>query len=380
MALMQDTLSSLAEKGTPISTNEYQAALIAALLHDIGHGPFSHTLEHELISQFRHEAMSRALLVRLNERFDGALNLALSIFDGTYERPFFHQLVSSQLDMDRLDYLRRDSFYTGVVEGRVGVDRLIKTMRVHPVAGGPTAEVVLEAKGIYAAENFLISRRLMYWQVYLHKTVLAGDQLLRSALHRARRLLASGDAVVLEGASPALLFFLRHQILGSEISDAEVLDHFCDLDDTDLLYSLKRWIDCSDSVLADLARRFIDRQFFRTAFLSSPPTADELASWKSDIADWLMRSGRSTPENALDDAAFYLTLDVSQHSAYQRQEDSICILERDGSVSELSQRADVASVQALTRFVEKPYVCFPKESGLSVEGTLQASVSDDDRP
>jgi hypothetical protein len=366
MALMHDTLSSLSEKGTPISPDEHLAALAAALLHDIGHGPFSHTLEHELITDFHHEAMSRVLLEQLNQRLGGALDRAIAIFDNTYERPFFHQLVSSQLDMDRLDYLRRDSFYTGVVEGRVGVDRIIKTLRVHPIEGMPDAEMVIEAKGMYAVENFLISRRLMYWQVYLHKTVLAGDQLLRSVLRRARHHLAKGDGDVLAGASPVLLFFLEHDLDRSTIDAPEVRDAYCQLDDSDMLYTLKRWTQSPDPILADLAARFIHRRFFRTTFLPEPASEDQLAAWQERIADWLVAEGLSASSHAHDDATFYLALDDSRHSAYERVEDSICVLRRDGTVQELSELADTSSIEALTRFVVKPYLCTPKEISLGV--------------
>jgi HD superfamily phosphohydrolase len=365
MALMQDTLSILAEKGTPISPEEGRAALAAALLHDVGHGPFSHTLEHELIANFHHEEMSRALLVHLNEALDGALDLAIAIFDGTYERPFFHQLVSSQLDMDRLDYLRRDSFFTGVVEGRVGVDRILKTLRVHPLDGGPGATIAVEAKGVYAVENFLIARRLMYWQVYLHKTVLAGDQVLRAVFRRARMHLGEGRRALLAGASPALLFFLEHAVDAAHVARPDVRAHFCRLDDSDVLFSLKQWMHSTDRVLADLAGRFIHRRFFRTRFQAGPPPAARMDAWHGRVAAWLVAEGLSDPAHAAEDAGYYLTLDTSRHSAYERSEGSICILERDGSVRELSETAETAAVDALTHFVVKPYVCFPKEVDLA---------------
>ncbi len=361
MALMHDTLVGLAEKGTPIAPDEHTAALAAALLHDVGHGPFSHTLEHELIHRFEHEAMSRALLVGLNERFGGVLDLAVGIFDGTYRRPFFHQLVSSQLDMDRLDYLRRDSFYTGVVEGRVGVERILKTLRVHPVEGGPGARIVIESKGIYAVENFLIARRLMYWQVYLHKTVLAGDQVLQGAFRRARTHVRRGAVEAVAGASPALLFFLENPIDAGQVERLDIRRAFCALDDSDVLYSLKRWMHSPDGILADLARRFIDRDFFRTTFLTEPPTQEQIEAWQRRIARWLREAGLSDAARAREDASYYLTLDFSRHSAYERIEDSIAVLDRDGTVRELSEMTDTAAIEALTRFVVKPYVCYPKE-------------------
>jgi hypothetical protein len=366
MALMHDTLVSLSEKGTEITPEEHLGALAAALLHDVGHGPFSHTLEHELIADFHHEAMSRVLLDQINQRMGGALDLAASIFDNTYERPFFHQLVSSQLDMDRLDYLRRDSFYTGVVEGRVGVDRIIKTLRVHPVAEASAPQIVIEAKGMYAVENFLISRRLMYWQVYLHKTVLAGDQLLRSIFRRARYHLADGDRDALAGASPVLRFFLEQEIGVDDIGDPAVREAYCHLDDSDVLYTLKRWTHSPDPILADLADRFVNRRFFRTTFLPEEPTLDEMDSWRGRIADWLVNAGLSPPDCAEAEATYYLALDDSRHSAYERVEDSICVLRRDGSVQELSELADTSSIAALTRFVVKPYLCAPKSVPLAV--------------
>lgn len=363
MALMQEALSNLMEKGTPIAPEEHTAALAAALLHDIGHGPFSHTLEHTLIRDFNHESMSRALLDDLNERFDGALELAIRIFDGVYERPFFHQLVSSQLDMDRLDYLRRDSYYTGVVEGEVGVDRIIKTLRVDPLEGGPGSRVLIESKGIYAAENFLIARRLMYWQVYLHKTVVSGDHLLRNIFRRVRDHLHEGRADRAEGASPALLYFLANEVDGTMIWEPEVRRHFCEMDDSDVLYSLKKWQASPDPVLADLSGRFINRDFFRLTFLASDPSDEVLQQWRREVAAWLERDVRA--DTAPEDADFYLALGHSGHSAYERVEDSIRVLDRDGTVHELSETADTSAVAALTRLEVKPYVCFPKEVSLS---------------
>ena len=370
-ALMQDALSNLAEKGTPISADESTAALAAALLHDIGHGPFSHTLEHDFISNYNHEDMSRALIVDLNERLGGALDLALHIFDGTYDRPFFHQLVSSQLDMDRLDYLRRDSFYTGVVEGEVGVQRIIKTMRVHPLDGGPDSNIVIESKGIYAVENYIISRRLMYWQVYLHKTVVAGDQLLRAVFARLRRLLKSNAAALRATCSPALLFFLTNKLDVRDIERDDVKRQFCRLDDTDVLYSLKRCMDHDDAVLADLSRRFIERDFFRLTFLQRPPSADEISEWLDRIASWLVTNGLSRPDSARGNARFYLAHDDTRHAAYETLQDSIRVLDRSGAIRELSETADAAAVSALSRSVVKPFVCYPKGVELELEAAEQ---------
>lgn len=372
MALMYEALSTLQGKGTVLTTDEVEGALVAALLHDVGHGPFSHTLERELIPPgpdgvpFRHEAMSRAILGRLNRRIDGRLDTALAIFDGTYERPFFTGLLASQLDMDRLDYLRRDSFYTGVAEGVVGVERILKTLRVH--GRGADAQIVIEAKGGYAVENVLLSRRLMYWQVYLHKTVLAADHVLRGAFGRARTTWASGDSA-LAATAPSLATFMPGRITAADFTDPdrvapEVLNAFCELDDTDVLFSLKRWKASGDGVLADLSRRFLDRDLFRTTFLPAPASEADLGRWREQAADWLVRTGISTPEAALDDAAYYVVAGRSRNEAYSTAGGSICILERDGSLRELSEASDSGAVDAIATPVVKPYVVAPKELDL----------------
>ena len=375
MALMQDALTNLSEKGTPISPEERTAALAAALLHDVGHGAFSHTLEHQLIDDFEHEKMSRAILLHLNEQLDGALDLALSIFDDTYERPFFHQLVSSQLDMDRLDYLRRDSFYTGVAEGEVGVQRLLKTMRVHPLAGGADSEIMVEGKGIYAVENFLISRRLMYWQVYMHKTVLAGDEVLRAILRRAASHLngpGSGPDWLYRGSRP-LLFFLSHDIQADQIDDEHIRRRYCQIDDTDLLFSAKQWMwQDEDPVLADLSRRFINREFFRVTFLPREPSAPQIESWREQVAEWLVSDGLVSREEASAAAQHYLTLGTSRHTAYDSHDEMIGILGRDGTAQELSEMADTAAISELTQFVVKPYVCYPKPVNIDIDAVPTA--------
>ena len=380
MALMQEALGTIQGKGTVLTTDEVEGALVAALLHDVGHGPFSHTLERALIppgapgtrpgaspeasgAPFRHEAMSRAILGRLDRRLGGRLETALAIFDGTYERPFFTGLLASQLDMDRLDYLRRDSFYTGVAEGVVGVERILKTLRVH--GRGPDAQIVIEAKGGYAVENLLLSRRLMYWQVYLHKTVLAADHVLRGAFGRARERWTSGDPALAETA-PALAHFMSGRVTAGAFRDPdgappEAVDAFCELDDTDVLASMKRWKRSADGVLADLSRRFLDRDLFRTTFLERPATPDDLGLWREQAARWLVREGVSpSPEAAAADAHYYVVAAESRHDAYSTGGGSICILERDGTLRELSQASDSGAVDALASPVVKPYVVAPK--------------------
>ena len=370
MALMQEALGTLREKGTVMDTDEVDGALAAALLHDVGHGPFSHTLEHQLLPPgpsgrpHHHERMSRAIVARIDRRLGGRLATALAMFDGTYDRPFFHSLVASQLDMDRLDYLRRDSFYTGVAEGVVGVERVIKTMRVWPTPGGPESRVVIEAKGGYAVENMLLSRRLMYWQVYLHKTVIAADHVLRAAFERARSRWGSDPA--LEHTAPSLAFFLSGQATADTLDDPEtsehqaLLDAFTALDDSDVLYSLKRWTASADRVLADLARRFLDRDLFRTTPLDAPPSDDQRADWLDRTAAWLVAEGLATPDDAPRDAPLYAATGTAHVAAYTTDREPITILERDGRVRELSEAAGAASAEALENTRERAYVCLPK--------------------
>lgn len=364
MALMHDSLLALTEKGTEISREEHTSALAAALLHDIGHGPFSHTLENNLISGFRHEAMSRILLAGLNESFGGRLETALQIFDGDYPRRFLNQLVSSQLDMDRLDYLRRDSYYTGVVEGRVGVERIIKTLRVHPDTGGPEDRIVVEARGVHAVENFLIARRLMYWQVYLHKTVIAGDHLLRGIIRRVRMHLGNGDSALPEGASPAFLFFLENDITADDLDVADVRNNYCALDDTDLIYSIKCWRKSADPILADLCRRILDRDFFRVSYLDSQASDALKSIWTDRVRAYLKNAGLSTDETLEPDASYYLVFDQSDHSAYEHVENSIDVLQRDGSLIELSEAVRVSAIAGVSGRETRPYICYPKELGL----------------
>lgn len=361
MALMHNALTSLSEKGTAISQDEHEAALAVALLHDVGHGPYSHTLEHELLSDFQHEMMSRALLERLNQRTNGRLEMAIAMFDDTYPRRWFHQLISSQLDMDRLDYLRRDSYYTGVAEGAIGVGRIIKTLRVHPDDGSTEDRIVVEAKGTYAIENYLIARRLMYWQVYLHKTVIAGDQVLRSVIRRVRYWLQQGDDQLVAGASEPFLYFLRKGFSGIDVHEPDVQDAFVALDDADILFSLKRWTNSGDPILADLSRRFLERDFFRVDYqVESEHLAPE--SLEDAVASLLIETGLSTPEHIARDLSFYILRAQSTHEAYDIREDVIAVLNRAGRIEELSVTEDVMVIEPLAEQQVRPYVCYPKEA------------------
>ncbi len=368
MALMQDALNVLSEKGTPISPEEYRAAVAAALLHDIGHGPFSHTLEHVLIRDFYHEDMSREIIKRLNARFDRQLDLALEIFENTYERPFFNKLLASQLDMDRLDYLRRDSFYTGVAEGEVGVQRIIKTLRVHPLSGDSSSHITIERKGAYAVENFLFARRSMYWQVYLHKTVVSGDRLLAAIVERARVLIKRGQAEIEDTCSPALLFFLDNEVSGADIGHPAIVKAYCDLDDSDILFSLKRWSQSSDRILADLCRRFINRDFFRVQYLDDNVTDADWAQWFERVVAWLASTFYLSTEEAVDISGHYLFHGSVQHVSYELEEDPIHVIYHDGIMRELSTTTDTGAITALTQCVKKRYICYPKELDLTHQG------------
>ncbi|MEQ9104070.1 MAG: HD domain-containing protein [Rhodothermales bacterium] len=358
MALMHDCLASLQEKGTALSAEEVRAAMCVALLHDVGHGPFSHTLEHELIADFEHEQMSRALIVRLNARFGGALDGALAIFDDTHARPWLHTLISSQLDMDRLDYLRRDSYYTGVVEGRVGVGRIIRTMRVVEDEG--QERIVVEAKARYAVENFLISRRLMYWQVYLHKTVLAGDHLLRSVIRRARHLLeARSGADVHSHASRAFLFFLENRLSAADVASNEVQDQYVALDDTDIIHTLKTWSHSTDAILADLCTRFLNRNFFRVTFRDEDAMPEDPTMLRQRVARYLEKEGLLQEPGDVD---YYLFFSETRHEAYDSHDESIGVLQRDGRVVELSRAVGSGALTGLAGSQSRPYSCWPKEA------------------
>lgn len=358
MALMHDTLASLAEKGTRIDPEEHTAACAAALLHDVGHGPFSHTLEHELIRGFHHEAMSRVLIAHLDARLGGRLGTTLAIFDGSYPRPFFHALVSSQLDMDRLDYLRRDSHYTGVVEGRVGVERIIKTLQVVDQDG--VEQMAIEAKGFHAVENFLFARRLMYWQVYLHKAVLAGDHVLRAIVRRVRSLLAADRPEAVAGGAPDFMYFLERDVHASSLEDDEVRRHYCALDDADMLVSIKQWTASPDPVLADLSASFLHRRLPAVSYVARRLVPEELHAWREDAGRWLVERGISRPETASEDAAYYVSADAARHSAYEADASGIAIVHKDGTLSDLGSATESPPIAALGGAEEKFFVCHPK--------------------
>ncbi len=355
LGLMQRVLNHLRERDTTITHKEFESTLIAILLHDIGHGPYSHTLEKVIISNTHHEELTLMLMEDLNRQYDGQLDTAIAIFTGKYPKKFLHQLTSSQLDIDRLDYIRRDGMFTGVQEGAIGIDRIIRTMRVHQ------GNIVIDKKGIYAIENYIVARRLMYMQVYLHKTVLGGDKLLLAILKRVRQLLEQG--IDLPFYSPALEFFFKDKEAASKKVTRKILDSFADLDDNDILMNLKYWQHVDQVVLRDLCRRFLNRDFFRTTFLEKKPTDKQLTYWKNLTADTLRRMGLPTDEETIE---CYLFHDFSQSEAYTYHSDGIWILQKNDLAVEFSKASDNQHILALTKPVVKHYLVHLKEVSVDI--------------
>jgi len=346
MELAQRTLNNLREKDTTISPAEYEATLIAVLLHDVGHGPLSHTLEFNLIKDFHHEKMTLAVMRRLNQEMNGALDLAIKIFTNQYsKKPFLNQLISSQLDIDRLDYLKRDSVFTNVYEGSVGIERILKTMRVHK------GNIVIEKKGIYAIENYILARRLMYMQVYLHKTVLSADKLIHHIFKRVRHLINAGNK--LYHASPALQFFLENQPSAKKGISKEVLQKYLQLDDNDVFQSIKYWQYADDPILANLCRRFQSRSLFRTTFLDSNPSKKIMRKVRTKTKQALQKMGLPHDNTT---AEYYYSFDESYSEAYHYESEGIWILEHKDTAVEFSKAADTKNIIALTEPVVKPYV------------------------
>ncbi|MDX2249827.1 MAG: HD domain-containing protein [Bacteroidia bacterium] len=344
MHLMRQALDVLRWKKVKISKAEYKAALIAILLHDIGHGPFSHALENAIIRGMHHEEMSLALMHYLNDRMKGKLTLAIDIFTGDYPRRFLHQLVSSQLDMDRMDYLVRDSFFTGVAEGVVGVDRIIKILHV------ADDELVCEDKGIYSIEKFIVARRLMYWQVYLHKAAMAAEHMMVNILRRARFLVESGQKIYLD---ENLAFFFHNPISPEELTD-EVIERFISLDDNDIEYTIKKWQFSPDPVLSDLCRRILSRKLLKIKF--APEPFDPTFVLEKRLA--YSRIAGLSPE----DAAYYVFDGKVINQAYLKgNREPIMILDRNGKVQDLPSVSDTQNIVALSQPVVKSFLCLPEE-------------------
>ncbi len=363
MGLLSQALESLETKGVQIREDEKLSALAAILLHDIGHGPLSHTLEGQLIPNISHEDLSIALIERIiaqikriDPRIEKSLKMAIQMLKKEYKRRFFSDLISSQLDMDRLDYLCRDSHFTGVVEGNIGVGQILRTLCVYPVDGGPDSRLAIEAKGVYAVENMLIARRLMYWQVYLHKTVLAADFLLHSAIKRARKLIQEGDRTTINGTSPTLRWFLREEEDKTWKLDDSVLDKFLDLDDSDITYSLKQWYSSSDIILSDLSRRILNRNLLGCTFLKNKPDEDEESDRKKKV-DLELQKNKISEEDAHE---YYLKISKSSHKTYKPGGEDIHVLCPDHNLIPLQEFSDAVSIRALPERDAKYYVCCPK--------------------
>lgn len=342
MFLMQKAVEVLQSKGVDISDKEKEALLIAILLHDIGHGPFSHAMEHSIVENIAHEEISLLFMNELNTIFNGSLTLAITIFKNQYHRKFLHQLISGQLDMDRLDYLRRDSFYTGVSEGSVNSQRLIAMLHVKDDL------LVVEEKGIYSVEKFIIARRLMYWQVYLHKTGLVAEKLLMQVLKRAKELTNQG--ITLE-SSKALSYFLKTSVTQDDFSSS-VLDKFSKLDDTDIIGAMKSWQYHKDFVLSTLCSMLLNRDLLKIEIqhkeIPTNKVSDkiQLVMHKFDINE--------------DQASYFVFSDSISNQAYSMDKDTINLLTKQGEVIDVAKASDQLNIEALSKKVTKYYLCYPK--------------------
>lgn len=345
MHLMTEALQVLKSKDVKITDDESRATLIAILLHDIGHGPFSHSLEHSIVKGINHEVISSLLMDDLNKEFKGKLSLAIKIFNNKYQKKFLHQLVSSQLDMDRLDYLKRDSFFTGVSEGIISSDRIIKTLNV------VKDNLVVEAKGIYSIEKFLISRRLMYWQVYLHKTVLSAENLLINVLKRAKEL--SGSKIKLF-ATPSFALFLENDFTKEDfINDPKLLEKFAQLDDYDVMASVKAWTESDDFILSKLCKNMLDRNLYKIELQNEAITT----SHKNKLIDTVVKKYSITRK----EASYFVFSESVNNSAYNSSDHNINILYSNGKLTDVGEASDLLNIQALSKPVTKHYICYPKD-------------------
>ena len=345
MFLMDEALKTLREKGHTITEEEYNGALAAILMHDIGHGPFSHVLEHTLVTNIHHEALSLLMMERMNREWQGALQTAIDIFTDHYPKAFLHQLVSGQLDVDRLDYLRRDSFFTGVSEGNIGSARIIKMLNLKD------ERLVVESKGIYSIENFLMSRRLMYWQVYLHKTAVAAEKMMINTLRRARLLSLQGEQLF---ASPSLSYFLQNDPHLDDFKDeGEALTRFMELDDNDIWTALKVWSSHPDTVLSVLSEAMINRRLFRIEISEQP--------FDEERAEVLQKRFAEKYRISQQEAACFISSDNLSTDMYSEKDDSIDILYKDGSVKDISRASDMLNIELLSKKVVKYYFAYLRE-------------------
>lgn len=342
--LMSEALISLQQKGIFVFDSEVEAVQAAILMHDIGHGPFSHVLENTLISGITHEEISLMMMDRINNEMHGALTLAINIFKNEYPKRFLHQLISSQLDMDRLDYLRRDSFFTGVTEGNIGSARIIKMLNVVDDA------LVVESNGIYSIENYLTSRRLMYWQVYLHKTTVGCENVLINALHRAKALAAKGTELF---ASPALRYFLYNDVDANSFqSDEKALDNYIELDDNDIWSALKVWQHHDDKILSLLASNIVNLRLFKVEVREEEPTEEEIQALKASL------SATYGIEEA--DCQYLMGVNKVQKDMYNPFDDHISILYKDGTLKDITVASEILNIELLSKKICKYYLCYQR--------------------
>ena len=342
--LMREAFRSLKEKGVFVFDVEEEGAEIAILLHDIGHGPFSHVLEHTLIEHLSHEEITRALMRRLNREFGGALGMAIQIYSDEYPKRFLHQLICSQLDTGRLDYLCRDSFYTGVREGNIGAARLIKMLSV------ADDRLVVEGKGLYSVENYLMARRLMYWQVYLHKTAVAAEEMLRAALERAKELTRGGVRLF---ASPQLEYFLRSEVQTSHFEeDEECINHFLNLNDSDILCALGVWQHSEDAVLSTLAGGFVNRRLFKADIFEGNVSGEALDDCREQVAAQL--------HIPLEATRYFVRRRFVSKEMYSANAEGIKVQMPDGAIADVSDVSHIVRGEAVTKEEGRTYVFHPE--------------------
>ncbi|MEW7276981.1 HD domain-containing protein [Aquimarina sp. 2201CG1-2-11] len=342
MHLMQKAVRVLRFKGVTISEEEEEALYVAILLHDIGHGPFSHAMEHSIVNEVNHESISLMLMEKINKEFNGSLTLAIAVFKGEYHRDFLHQLISGQLDMDRLDYLKRDSFYTGVSEGNINSERLITMLTV------VNDSLVVEEKGIYSVEKFLLARRLMYWQVYLHKTSLVAENLLIRVLQRAKELVEKGHKLK---ASNALLFFLENKITSDNFS-SEVLEIFSKLDDYDIVMAMKEWMSSDDFVLSRLSSMIINRDLLKIKV--------KKRSFSVKKTEKHIEKIKSTYKISDQEARYFVFDGMISNQAYHINKQNINILYKSRKIVDVVKASDQFNLEALSKPVTKYFMCYPK--------------------
>ncbi len=345
MHLMSQAVAVLQSKGINITEEESRAVHIAILLHDIGHGPFSHALEHSVVEGVSHEEISVLFMERLNEEFNGDLSLAIDIFKNNYPKKFLHQLVSSQLDMDRLDYLKRDSFFSGVTEGVIGSDRIIKMLHVH------NDQLVVESKGIYSIEKFLIARRLMYWQVYLHKTAIVAERMLVNVLQRAKFLIHKGDELF---ATPQLLYFMKENITYDNfVTDKSILEKFSLLDDGDIMSAIKVWTNHQDFILSTLSKSIVNRDFLHIELRKEPFDKQIIKQIKNKIKNDYGLTGKG-------EVRYFVSTETIENHAYSLTDEKINILFSGGTIKDVSTASDILNLSVLSKNVKKNILIYPK--------------------